>query len=372
MIAFASFVQFSSHAHPFHFRQQYGGADGDSSRETVQALLDVIVNPKADTPSIVFSANSRGDEDTKIRVYVGVTTVDVDGSESYVVKIDNDLPSGAKLYGRNGAQLKVGTDGKFTLTPEDVGELKLLPPLHWSSARQGDIVLSLTSIVTDTSIFGAIDVASTTGSVHVVVVGVADKANSRAVVVQAIEDVDYPIGQFIGNLDSGILVDTDGSETFSFMIGGLPGSVALKTNNTGGISYLGGGRYQVKKEAMPTLRISPKLNFAGMNPYSGMYLRAVTQEIEGHETVSDNWPITIKVQPVADSINRAMSVEVSEEDNEVRSVGVSFSSALNYTFKDNDGSESVQEMVRSSAQSAGRECQLFRPTSPYLLSFSVY
>jgi hypothetical protein len=82
-----------------------------------------------------------------------------------------------------------------------------------------------------------------------------------------------------------------------------------------------------------------------MNPYPGMFVRAVTQEIEGHQAVSDNWPIIIKVQPVVDSINWSMSLQLTEADNEIRGVGVSFAKALNYTMNDNDGSEAVQELV---------------------------
>jgi hypothetical protein len=306
------------------------------------------VNPKADNPTITFRANSRGDEDTQIRVFVAVTTEDTDGSETIVVEINNDLPVGAKLFGKNNTQLQVGAGGKYVLSPEEIAELRLLPPLHWSSALQGNISLTLTATVTDTSNLGATNVVSTSDTVPVVVVGVADKANSRNVVVEAVEDVDYAIGQFIGDLDSGILVDADGSETLSFMIGGLPDDVQLKTsNNNTGINYIGGGRYQVDKEAMPSLRISPALNFAGMNPYEGMFLRAVTQEVEGDQAVSDDWPITIKVLPVVDSIDWTMSLKLTEKDNEVRSVGVSFASALNYTMKDDDGSEYIQEMVGS-------------------------
>jgi hypothetical protein len=202
----------------------------------------------------------------------------------------------------------------------------------------------MTAVVTDTNIFGTTDIASSTATVPVVIVGVADKPTSRTVIVEAVEDEDYLIGKYIGNL-SGILVDTDGSETLSFMIGGLPSEVQLKVANNSGITYIGNGRYQVDKQAIPSLRITPAANFAGMNPYQGIFLRAVTQEIEGDQAVSDDWPITIKVKPVADSINLAMGVELTERDNEIKAMGVSFGGAANFTMKDGDGSESVQELV---------------------------
>ena len=307
--------------------------------------LDVIVNPKADDPTITFSANSRGLEDTKIRVVVGVTTADTDGSESWIVRIDNDLPAGTKLYGAQGKELTVNSGiGKFILSPLDVSVLSLLPPLDWSSALQGNITLTMTAVVTDSNIFGTTDIANSTAPVPVIIVGVADKPTSRPIIVEAVEDEDYLIGKYIGNLDN-VLVDNDGSETLSFMIGGLPSEVQVKVANNSGINYIGNGRYQIDKQAIPSLRVTPMANFAGTNPYTGMFLRAVTQEIEGDQAVSDDWPITIKVRPVADSINWASNLELTERDNEVLGVGVSFLNALNYTMKDTDGSESIQELV---------------------------
>ena len=333
--------------------------------------LDILVNPKADTPSVTFTANSRGFEDSKIRVFVAVTTEDTDGSESYVLRVDNDLPAGTKLFGANNQQLTVNSGtGKFVLSPQDVSELSLVPPLHWSSALQGNITLTLTAVVTDTNIFGATDIASTIATVPVVVVGVADKPTSRSIIVEAVEDEDYLIGKYIGNVDSGILIDTDGSETLSFMIGGLPSEVQVKVANNSGITYIGNGRYQVDKQAIASLRVTPAANFAGMNPYQGMFLRAVTQEIEGDQAVSDDWPITIKVKPVVDSINWAMNVALTERDNEIRGLGVSFRDALNFTMKDNDGSESVQELVSSAFWKCdGNSCT--RPHIAGLFSCSI-
>lgn len=325
-------------------RFQYGGEDGSSRTETVTDYLDVTVIPKADTPTITIKSNSKGLEDTKIAVPVGVTVKDNDGSETFVLEIAANLPEGAKIFGAGDTELQAAPSGKFVLKPADVDALHILPPLHWSSAVQGDIELTITAVVTDTSNTGAFDISiSASQIVPVVSIGVADKAKSRTVIVEAVEDQDYPIGKFFGDLDTGVLVDTDGSETLSFMIGGFPDGILAKTDNGEGISYVGNGSWQVDKEAIPSLRVTSLKNFAGMNPYDGMFVRAITQEIEGNQAVSDDWPITIKVQPVADSIDWSMSVSLTEEDNEVRAAGVSFSSALNFTMLDTDGSESVKE-----------------------------
>lgn len=350
---------------------EYGGPDGDSRMETVTAFLDVTVSPKADEPSILLTANSRGNEDTKIRVFIAVITQDVDGSETYTVEIDNDLPTGAKLFGAGDTELVANANGKFVLSEADLSELRLLPPLHWSSPLQGDIDLTVTAIVTDLSNTGATDVlVSASQVVPVVVVGVADQAGTRDIIVEAVEDEDYPLGQFFGDLDN-VLVDADGSETLSFMIGGFPDMVQVSTQDNAGISYMGEGRYQIDKEVVPSLKISSEPNFAGMNPYPNMYVRAITQEIEGDESISEDWPITIKVQPVADAIEWKMKLEMTEQDNDLNGVGVSFAGALNYTLKDTDGSESVEEMVSDGRRKYARGDTFQRP-HPCFLPFLMY
>ena len=53
-----------------------------------------------------------------------------------------------QIYGENGDEI-IPVDGVYTLTPEDVDEFTLLPPLHYSSILQGDILLQTTTVVTD-------------------------------------------------------------------------------------------------------------------------------------------------------------------------------------------------------------------------------
>jgi hypothetical protein len=53
-----------------------------------------------------------------------------------------------ELFGAGG-ELLTATDGKFTLTADDIEVFELKPPLHYSSAVQGDIALNTKTIVTD-------------------------------------------------------------------------------------------------------------------------------------------------------------------------------------------------------------------------------
>lgn len=79
-----------------------------------------------------------------------------------------------------------------------------------------------------------------------------------------------------------------------------------------------------------------------MNLYSDMTLQAVSQEIDGDEAVSDVWPVTFGIFPVADGFSSwNMETQVTELDNESGGEGVSLRAAKNYAFLDNDGSEEV-------------------------------
>ena len=120
------------------------------------------------------------------------------------MKITNPLPSGANLYGRNGNLLPV-SNGEILLSPADVDALEILPPLHWSSPKQGDLNIESVITVNDTAI-GQTSLRSTTFNMSIAVRGVADKPNSKAIDIDAVEDEKYPFGPAFAGA-SGVLVD---------------------------------------------------------------------------------------------------------------------------------------------------------------------
>ena len=116
----------------------YGGADNTSLTETVTSFIDIEVLPQPDMA--VVKGNAIGPEDTVIPIPVSVTLADRDGSETYVMQIVGGVPMNATLYGEGGAVLMPNNmTGIYELTPEDVEELAILPPLHWSSPVQMDV-----------------------------------------------------------------------------------------------------------------------------------------------------------------------------------------------------------------------------------------
>jgi hypothetical protein len=324
---------------------QYGGSDGDSEKEIAIDYVDITVKPVADNPTVMLKGNGIGFEDTKFDISIGVTLTDTDGSEHFTTEIDGaSVPAGTTLFGSGESELTPEANGSYTLQPADVNSLVILPPLHWSSALQGNIILETTTMVTDESA-GFSNTITFDFDITVVIVGVADPPNSRSVVVVAEEDEDYRIGQAIGSLD-GVLVDDDGSETLSLVVGGLPPFTKIQTEGTAPY-YIGSGEWQIELEDVPSMTITPLPHYSGDNPFPGFTFRAISQEMDGDEsTSSDYWDVSFHVYPVADGFaSWRNSVTVTESQNEDDGLGVSLAHLGNYTFVDSDGSESVVEFT---------------------------
>ena len=83
-----------------------------------------------------------GREDTRIKVPISVTLGDPDGSEKFVTFIESsNLPQGTTLFGENGATLLPSSPGNMiVLSPADVEELAMQPPLHWTYADDNSFV----------------------------------------------------------------------------------------------------------------------------------------------------------------------------------------------------------------------------------------
>jgi hypothetical protein len=76
--------------------------------------------------------------------------LDSDDSESLLVHIDPlSFPNGTIFYGAGGALIEANSTGWVTVTQDDALALKVLPPLHWSTAGSGEITLQATAKVVD-------------------------------------------------------------------------------------------------------------------------------------------------------------------------------------------------------------------------------
>ncbi|MEX2450074.1 MAG: cadherin-like domain-containing protein, partial [Rhodospirillales bacterium] len=184
-----------------------------------------------------------GDEDTAIALEIDAALTDTDGSESLSITIAG-VPEGATL--------SAGTDnndGTWTLTPGQLTGLSITPPADSNE----DFTLSVTATSTESSTG---DTASTTVELPVAVAGVADAPTVAANDVFGDEDTAIALDISAG------LTDTDGSETLSVTVAGIPAGAMLSLGSDNG-----DGSWTISSAAdlaaLNTLTLTPPQNFAG-------------------------------------------------------------------------------------------------------------
>ncbi len=255
-----------------------GDAGADSL--TVSDDFTVTVTGVADTPSVSVSAAS-GNEDAAIPLDISAALAD--SSESLTITIDG-VPSGATL--------SAGTtngEGGWTLTPAQLQGLTITPAANDDT----DFTLNVTAISADGD-----DTASASQSLAVTVTGVADTPTLTVADVTGGEDSAIAL-----NIGSS-LTDTDGSETLSVTIDGVPNGASLSagTNN-------GGGSWTLTAAQLDGLTITPAAND---DSDFTLNVTAISDEAEGG-TASVSQSMVVTVTGVADtptvSVNDASGAE---------------------------------------------------------------
>ncbi len=319
----------------------YGGPDGTSKTETVSTTIDITVAPVVDAPSV--QANAFGFEDQLIAVPLDVKLADKDGSESYSVSLTTVAPAGTRIFGAGGIEILPDGSGNYNLTAADAAALHILPPPNFSTANHPDIHLVVSTTVTDTA--GTTSVSQTFATdVYIPVIGVADQPGAHSIYVGAQEDQPIELGTAILTAAGGSLTnltpDTDGSETISFVLTGLPATV-IPTSTSGVVSYIGNATWSISAAALPNLVLPPITNYSGHDRYASLQVLAVSQELDGSQATSAPWPIVIDVAPVINGatvdgfVSWDPHVEVTEDND------IPLASLANHAFRDTDGSESV-------------------------------
>ncbi len=168
-------------------------------------ILSVTVAGVPDVPNLSVN-NANGNEDTAIALNIAASLVDNDGSETLAVQISG-VPAGATL--------SAGTDlggGVWALTSAQLAGLTITPPQHYS----GTINLTVTAIASENS-----QTAQNVQNLDVTVGGVADTPLLN--VTDASGNEGTPIALSI----NAALTDTDGSESLSITISGVPAGAVL-------------------------------------------------------------------------------------------------------------------------------------------------
>ncbi|MEM7469184.1 MAG: hypothetical protein AAF387_20195, partial [Pseudomonadota bacterium] len=292
--------------------------------------FSVEVAGVADTPHWEVRPAS-GYEDNSINLDIRTQLLDTDGSESLHVEIAN-VPSGAVLS--HGTE----SNGTWIVQQAELSNLSIVPPMDSNE----DFVLDITAVVTESD--G--DVSRSTKSLPVAVKGVAD------VPIVAQHDVTgYEDSVIQLNLDAA-LKDVDGSESISFVIGGLKPGMTISHG-----VYNGDGTWSLEPADLAQVSITPPRDFSGDIALS---LKAISTENDGDST-SITVPVKLHVVGVVDNPNAFRSAS-GLEDNAI-------AIDVFQTAGDIDGSESlvsaqISNLPDGAVLSAGTE------VSPGVYEFS--
>ena len=275
--------------------------DGSDTADTVDTI-DITVDAVADTP-ILNVSDVTGDEDTAIPLSITTSLTDLDGSETLAVTIEG-VPAGATL--------SAGTDqggGVWTLTPMQVPGLTVTPPAD----SDVDFALTVTATSTDDT-----DTASITDTINVTVDPVADTPTLTVADATGDEDTAIPLSI------ASALTDTDGSETLSITVTGVPAGAALSAG-----ADQGGGVWTLTPAQLAGLTITPPADSD-----ADFTLGVTAAATDGSDVSSTIQSIDVTVDPVADAPTLTVADASGDEDT---AIPLSIASALT----DTDGSESL-------------------------------
>ena len=235
--------------------------------------LPVSIVGTADAP-VLNAEPASGVEDTAIPIAIKAALVDVDTSETLSLVV-NGVPIGGTL--------SAGTDngdGSWTLAPEDLTDLKLVPPANTSGTYT--LTVSATATETDTG-----DTATTIATIPVSILAVADAPVLSAAPAAGIEDTAIPL-----TIEAG-LADTDASEVLSITITGLPTGATLSagTDNADGSWTLMPGE-------LAGLALIPAANASGTFTLT---VSVTASEIATGDTATSVATVPINITGVADA-----------------------------------------------------------------------
>jgi Ca2+-binding RTX toxin-like protein len=295
------------------FNLDFASTATENDGDTATVSTSVYVPPAdagADTPDLVVSA-AAGDEDTAIALDIDAALTDTDGSETLSITV-SDIPDGATLSAGT-----VNPDGTVTLTSDQLDGLTVTPAEN--SNVDFDLTVTATSTETSTG-----DTATQTATLNVDVVGVADTPSATAQDETGSEDQWLQL-----NLDSQVSADTDGSETLSIVISGVPDGALLSPGSDNN-----DGTWSVSPAQLPSVCILPPDDFSGE---MAMTLSVTSSENDG-DTATTDVPFTVTIDGVADtptvSFTAAEGVEDTAIDLDISAAVTDDSETLSITVSD--------------------------------------
>ena len=282
------------------------------------------VDPDADAPTLTMT-DASGTEDQPISLDISSALTDTDGSETLSVTVAG-VPDGAAL--------SAGTDngdGTWTLDPADLANLTVTP----AADSDDDFTLTVTATSTDGT-----DTATTTGTIAV---SVDPDADAPTLDLNAGVEGDQSTGTATGDADTAIaldissaLTDTDGSESLSVTISGVPTGATLSAGTDNGD---GTWTLDPANGDLSNLTMTPPLSFSG-----AIALAVVATALDGTDTAAASGAIDVTVtaptndDTTAEDPTLTVGPVAGLEDT---AIALDISSALT----DTDGSETLSVSI---------------------------
>ena len=276
--------------------------DGDALTETRK--LPVTIKGVADDPTLTLAA-ADGEEGVAVPLDIKAVLGDGDGSESLSVTVGG-LPEGATLSAG-----EVESDGRWRLAQSDLDGLTLKAAQHFS----GEFTLAVSAIAEEAD--G--DTAIQSGNLAVTITGIADTPVLQISKAEGEEDATIPL-----QIDAA-LSDTDGSESLSVSVTGLPEGATLSA----GSAELDGS-WSLEPADLAGLALTPAPHYSGVFE---LVVSATASEVDG-STASTIEPLEVSVASVPDG--PSLSV-----DNVSGTEGETLPLTIKVGLRDTDGSETL-------------------------------
>ena len=307
------------------------GASGATA--TTAATLPVTVTAAADAPSL-SAEDASGAEDTAIALEIASTQSDTDGSETLSITVGG-LPEGASLSAGT-----VNPDGSVTLTPAQLEGLTITPPAN----SDADFSLQVTATTTEVA-SGA--TATTTATLPITVTAAADAPSLTAEDASGAEDTAIALEI------ASTLSDTDGSETLSITVGGLPEGASLSAGTVNP-----DGSVTLTPAQLEGLTITPPAN---SDADFSLQVTATTTEVASGATATTTATLPITVTAAADAPSLAAEGASGAEDT---AIALEIAS----TLSDTDGSETLSITVGGLPEGASLSAGTVNPDGSVTLT----
>ncbi|MBL4720231.1 MAG: hypothetical protein JKY20_03745, partial [Alphaproteobacteria bacterium] len=214
------------------------------------STLEVSVSGVADTPTLSVDA-AIGIEDSAITLDITSALSDADGSEALSLTVSG-IPDGATLSAGT-----LNADGSVTLTPDQLDGLTITPP----SDSSADFNLTVTATSSENG-----TTATTSSTLEVSVSGVADTPTLAVSSSTGAEDSAIALDI------TSALSDTDGSETLSLTVTGIPDGATLSAGTLNA-----DGSVTLTPDQLDGLTITPPADFNGT---FSIQIKAVSTELD--------------------------------------------------------------------------------------------